>query len=295
MNETKVPRLSRWPFLIGDLLLLGVAGTILYYSGSPIAPLNAAICVLAVLAGAGLAIIPFTKEHTASVKLAESESLATTVDQIKELSALANQIQESTGKWQDIEDQANRCVNTAQEMSERMSKEAKDFQEFMTKLNDQEKAHLKLEVDKWRRTESEWIQVLTTILDHVYAFNRAAMRSGQPQLIDKAGNFQRACRDTARRVGLVPFVPQTGDLFDASSHQTNDHDEDSGEVPGGTRITEVTGVGYTYQGKLLRRALVKIDGAEGTEQAASAAPEESEAGRHEGQYQSTQESSTAAG
>lgn len=295
MNETKVPRLSRWPFLIGDLLLLGVAVTIFQSAANPITPLNAASCVFAVLAGAGLTIIPFVKEHNASVRLAESESLATTVDQIKGLNTLANQIQESTGKWQDIEDQANRCLNTAQEMSERMSKEVKDFQEFMEKLNDQEKAHLRLEVDKWRRTEGEWIHVLTNILDHIFALNRAAMRSGQPELIEQVGNFQRACRDTARRIGLVPFAPQTGDMFDPDSHQITGQREDSEEVPRGTRITEVTGAGYTYQGKLLRRALVKTGPTSGENQISTTAATETDGSPHEHQHQSSPESSAPAG
>jgi len=63
--------------------------------------------------------------------------------------------------------------------------------------------HLELETAKLRRAEGDWLQVTVRILDHVFALYVAAARSGQPRLAEQIAAFQNACRDAARRVGLV--------------------------------------------------------------------------------------------
>jgi hypothetical protein len=73
-------------------------------------------------------------------------------------------------------------VTADNEIAERMTAEAKGFAEFMQKANDSEKAHLRLEVDKLRRAEAEWLQIMTHVFDHVYALYAAAAKSGQPNL-----------------------------------------------------------------------------------------------------------------
>ena len=69
-----------------------------------------------------------------------------------------------------------------------MTGEVRQFTEFMQKMNDSEKAALRLEVEKLRRGEGEWLQVLVRILDHVFALHAAAVRSGEP----KVGRADRA-------------------------------------------------------------------------------------------------------
>ena len=66
-------------------------------------------------------------------------------------------------------------------------------------------------MDKLRKMEGDWLKVAVQILDHVFALFRAAERSGQPALIEQLGQFQNACRDAARRIGLVPFAPGAGE------------------------------------------------------------------------------------
>src|SRR5207245_9616273 len=93
-------------------------------------------------------------------------------------------------------------VGTARQIAERMASEAKAFSDFMQKASDAEKGHLRLEVEKLRRSEGEWLQVLVLTLDHVYALLLAGRRSGQQNIIQQLTTFQHACRDVARKVGL---------------------------------------------------------------------------------------------
>jgi molecular chaperone GrpE (heat shock protein) len=74
-------------------------------------------------------------------------------------------------------------------------------------------------------------------------------------LIEQLGNFQTACRDVARRIGLVPFTPAVNDRFDSKCHESSD----SQAMPvTDARVRDTIATGFTYQGKLLRPALVSL-------------------------------------
>jgi molecular chaperone GrpE (heat shock protein) len=126
----------------------------------------------------------------------------------------------------------------------------------MKKMNDSEKAALRLEVEKLRRGEGEWLQMLVRILDHVFALHSAALRSNQPKSVaDQIGQFQNACRGTVRRIGLVSFVGEPNEPFDPERHQLGDAKQKPFD---GAVIAETLGAGYTFQGKLLRPAVVRL-------------------------------------
>jgi hypothetical protein len=111
-------------------------------------------------------------------------------------------------------------------------------------------------MNKLRRMEGDWIKVLVQMLDHTYALTRAAERSGQPNVIAQLTQYQNACRDLARRMGIAPFVPLLGEAFDPRAHQLPDANITPDET---ARIADVLATGFTYQGQLLRRSLVLLE------------------------------------
>jgi molecular chaperone GrpE (heat shock protein) len=255
MRDRIEPQLSKWAFFLGDLLLVGVAGLFYWKSNIPLGAWEGGLIVLSVAGGAFLAILPFVLEYRMASKLAEAEALAEVVGQIKNLESIAERITGATGRWQSVQEVADRVAGTSKAIAERMSAEAKAFTEFMQRANDTEKATLRLEVDKLRRSEGDWVHVLVRMLDHVYALHVGAMRSGQPNLIAQLDQFQHACRDAARRIGLTPFAANPADPFDAERHQLLD----TKQAPtAGAKIAETIATGYTFQGRLLRPALVRL-------------------------------------
>ena len=56
-----------------------------------------------------------------------------------------------------------------------VAKAVLDHDEFLAKANDSEKGFLRLEVDKLKRAEGEWLQTLVRILDHVNALHQGAL------------------------------------------------------------------------------------------------------------------------
>ena len=273
MSDAIAPKLPKWPFFVGDGLLLGTAYFIGYQSKFALGHWEMGFVVLCVVAGALLGIAPFLLEYAALVKVAEAGALSTVVSELKNLEGLANQISGATGKWQDAQDQADKTARGAREIADRMTGEVQAFTEFMKRANDSERANLRLEVEKLKRGEGEWLQVLVRMLDHVYALHQGASRSGQPKLAEQVGNFQMACRDSARRVGLTPFTADQGEPFDAQRHQLV---EAGAKAPADAVVAETIATGYTFQGRLMRPALVRLRDGEATVAAVTteAAPEQ---------------------
>jgi molecular chaperone GrpE (heat shock protein) len=255
MRDLIVPKLHKWPFLLGDALLLGLAGFLCLQGGRPMSLGEMLACVFCVAAGAGLGVLPFLSEYRASVRLAESEKLASTVAQIQKLEQVAGQISGATGQWQTVQESADKTAKIAKGIADGMAAEVKGFNDFLRQANDTERAALRLEADKARRVEGEWLQVLVRVLDHVFALNQAALRSGQTPLIEQLGGFQNACRDAARRVGLAPFAATPDEVFDALRHQVMEGDPKLAE---GGIVDETIAAGYTFQGRLVRPALVRL-------------------------------------
>ena len=273
MRDSIAPKVARWPFFLGDALLLSLAGFINFQTKSPMGKWEIFAYVLCVALGAGFSILPFLLEYRAAAKLAEADALASVVAQIQNLERIGAQISNATAQWQTVQEQADKTSLAAKEIAERISAEARGFTEFMQRMNDNEKAALRLEAEKFRRIEAEWLQVLVRMLDHIYALHQAALRSRQPSLIDQLGQFQNVCRDTARRVGLSPFVAAPAEAFDGERHQLLD--ADAKPEPGAT-VEETLATGYTFQGKLLRPAVVRLRNANGSScsHADDAAPED---------------------
>lgn len=260
MSDRPATRLARWqsllPFLIGAAMLDYFAWWVVEKSDHPI---NIWIGVLALVAVAGAAwcsVYPFVTDAETGAKLEELDKLQSAAHQIQNLEKVANQVTIATSQWQNVQEHNTKAIESAKQVSEEMTQEALRFADFMKKASDSEKATLRLEVDKLKRTEADWLQVVVRVLDHVYALNRAGKHTGQQNLIEQLAHFQNACRDATRRIGLVAFAPAAGDTFEPGQHQTADGRKD---VPDDAKIFETVATGYTFHGQMLRPALVLLD------------------------------------
>ena len=135
-----------------------------------------------------------------------------------------------------------------------MTTEARNFGEVLSKMNETERNHLRLEVEKLRRAEGDWLGITVRMLDHVHALHQAGVRSGQRNVIEQLTHFQNACRETARRIGIVPVVPEPGILFDANAHQLLD-----GTKPdAAASVADILAPGFTFQGQVIRLPVVSL-------------------------------------
>jgi len=253
-NQTEI-RLPKWPFFLGDAVLLGLAYFIYLHVKLPLGRWEAGFFVFIGSSGAALATLPYLLEYRTAVRMVETGAMVSTISQIQNLEQLARQIATATAQWQGVQEHSGGAVKAAGEIAKRMAEEKTEFVEFLKKSNDVERNNLRLEVEKMRRSEGEWIQIVVRLLDHTYALYQAAVRSGQANVVEQLAQFQNSCREVARRMGLVPFAPAVDEPFDPQWH----HSTDSQAVSmADAKVRDTIATGYTYQGQMIRPALVSL-------------------------------------
>ncbi len=270
MSDTPVPKIKKLPFFLGDAFLLAAAGAVVQFGSRPLGLWEAVVCTGSVGFGAWLSVLPFLEEYRGSLKLAESGNLVDSLAQINQVESVAAQIAAATGQWQGIHEHTGKAIQTGKELFDRMQAETKEFRAFLEKSNDVERSRLRLEVEKLRRAEGDWLQILVRLLDNTFVLFQAAVRSKQAPLIEQIGQFQNVSREIARRVGLVPLTPKPGDAFDPGLHEPAGGN--AKPVEGGL-VGEVVATGYTFQGQLIRKPLVAVVAP--VEETVAAPPEES--------------------
>jgi molecular chaperone GrpE (heat shock protein) len=255
MSEVSVPTVPKWPFLLGDVLLLGVAGGLAWqtHTGAvPYTPFTVTGIVGSVAVGAWLLCRPFLREHEAAVQAGERTDLSGTLAQIRQLEGVGQMVTAAAAQIQASGLSLAQVEKTAQSLTGRIAEERTQFTQFLQNFNDQEKQTLRLETEKLRRGEKDVLLVLVHVLDHTYALFQAGARSGQPGLTQQLAQFRGACLEAVRRIGLVAQETAPGTAFDPEQHQT----PDGQEAAPGSPIAGTFACGYTFQGALLRRVIV---------------------------------------
>jgi hypothetical protein len=190
MRETLQIHVPKWPFFLADATCLGAAYFI-YTQGKDLLTHweITAVCIC-VGAGALLGVIPFIMQYRALLKLIETTALEDATAKIQKMELVAAQISGATNHWQAAQEQADKTAANAKEVADRMVAEVREFGQFMEKISEGEKATLRLELEKLRRGENDWVNVLVHTLDHTFALFRGAERSGQSNVIGQVGSFQ---------------------------------------------------------------------------------------------------------
>ncbi len=282
MNEVSEWKIPKWPFLLANAVLIIIAAILACRPAHAITQTEIIIATASVALGALLGCLPFILDYRATGKLIEVHAVGEVSEKIQDLKRVAAQVSTATDQWARVQEttkgHTEKTVTAAAEIAERMTTEIREFNEFQVKLNDTEKGALRLEVEKLRRTEGEWLQVVARILDHIFALHTAATRSGQPELAEQIGSFQNACRDAARRVGVTPFNAAPEEKFDAQKHRAHGVEN----PPADAVVAETLAPGLTFQSRLIRPALVRLHtanapAAEPATEAVATAPEKSEA------------------
>lgn len=269
MLERTPPPVPKWPFFLADAVLLATAVFIYRESRLPLGHWELAACGACLALGAAVSLLPFLLDYRAANKALEADALGAVADKIQHLDRVAAQIAQATRDWENVQLQAEKIAGEARAITDRITAEAREFTQCMERMNDTEKATLRLEAEKLRRAEADWLQVLVHVLDHVHALLAAAARANQPRVLEQLTRFQHACHDAARRVGVVPFLPAPGEPFDPQRHQPADPDA---PPPDGAVIGEVLAAGFTWQGRLVRPALVRLSAAAPSETAPPQTP-----------------------
>lgn len=260
MSQDETPRLSIWIFLLSDLAFLGLAGWLTHTGPRPLDTLYVLAVLTCVACGAFCAFVPFLRMYEAKIRLLEAKGLASTVSTVRDLTSLTEQVTTARAVWESANQEVEKSIQSAQEVYNRMAEETKAFHQFMADSQNAEVRNLRVEVEKLRKADQTWLELCVHMLDHVYAISSAAEKSDNSAVAQQHVQFRGAMYDIVRRVGLVPFNADEGEAFDERKHQLRDPNQkpDPGMV-----VAESHATGYTFQGQLLRRALVGVKPGDG--------------------------------
>ncbi len=253
-SDSRFPDLPLWPFAVLDVLFLGLAFLMFKNTSRPLGAVEAAEIIICVVGAAICFALPFLRRNASATALAQAEAVAGAVNEIKKLESVGQQINHATSQWQGVQEHATKTVDAAREVADSMAAEAKSFVEFLKKANETEKTHLRTEVEKLRRAEGQWLEVFVRVMDNIYALNQAAIQSGKANLINQIGQFHNNCRESARRIGLVPVVAESGAAFDAKAQDLFEGEK----AVANSKVGQTVACGYTFQGQIVRKPVVML-------------------------------------
>ena len=262
MSESSVPLAAKWPFLLGDLCLLGAAAGVawLAHLGRIDWSLGlAALLTVAVAVGAWILVTPFLRDQEAALRLQEQENLADTLRQVQQLEKAASSIASGTAQLQSGQQSLDRA-QTAAALAQQLTTDRKTFVEAQQRTHDQERQNLRLEVDKLRRSEEECMRVVCHLLDHNFAVYQAGLRSPQPGVAHQLSQYRAACLDAVRRLGIVAHEANPGEPFNPEFHQTLDGQP----APAASLIQSTLACGYSIRGTPVRPIIVALQPASDT-------------------------------
>ena len=139
MSDREAPKLNKLPFIVGDVLLVGLAAMLVYFAAKPIDLFHAGLAAACTALGAWMSMHAFLVEYQARVQFAEAGALTSAMEQLGSLEKLAGQIAMATSQWQTVQDHSSQTAKSAREIVDRMETEARAFTEFLGRANDTEK------------------------------------------------------------------------------------------------------------------------------------------------------------
>ncbi len=259
MNEVTNWKVPKWPFFLGNALLLIFAyGFILR---APHAIHHWEIAAACVALGAVINLIPFYLDYRAMERALELSTLGAVGEKIQNLEKLAEQINSATNQWaltqKSLQTEDGKTAAAAKAFADQMAAMTRQFSELTQKIESQEKAVAPPEVEEPQTGEAEWLQLLMRVLDQVSTLHTAAVRTGDANFIEPVTSFQKACHDIVQSAGLVPFSAETDEPFNAEWYQVAGMNS---EPPKNAIIAETISTGYTLEGQVLRPAIVRLRG-----------------------------------
>ena len=167
MLPADTPKLPKWPFLVGDAALLGLAWLIGDQSRNPFAGTPLISIVVCVLCGAILGAIPFLTDYARKQDEALDERQRALEALSRTVAASAEQISIAANGLHEIADLAQRNLKAADQLPARLQEKISAIKiqaeppREARETRDHEKEELKKEVARLRTADGERLQAAT--------------------------------------------------------------------------------------------------------------------------------------
>lgn len=152
------PKLPKWPFLLGDALLLGTAWMIAHQSRDAFAggPLIAVTTCVAL--GALLGVIPFLSDYARKQDEALDDRQRSLESLSRTVAASSEQISIAAGGLHEITEIAHRNLKAAEQLPHKLQEKIAEFKAELENANSEEREELEKELATLRAGESERLE-----------------------------------------------------------------------------------------------------------------------------------------
>jgi hypothetical protein len=159
MNLTdEAPKLTPWPFIVGDAVLLGLAAAIANQSAAPLTGAPLIAIILCVGLGAVLACIPFLLNYTRRQDLALAERQSEIAALARTTADSAEQIGIVAQGLQSITDATQRALKPLDHLPQKLQEKINEFKAQLNEVNINENEALAQEVNTLRTSEIERLE-----------------------------------------------------------------------------------------------------------------------------------------
>jgi hypothetical protein len=158
MLPADTPKLPKWPFLLGDAALLGLAWLIASQSRSPFAGTPFIAIVSCVALGALLAVVPFLTDYARKQDEALDERQRALDALSRTVAASAEQISIAASGLHEISELAQRNLRGAEQLPEKLQEKIAGLKNQLASTRDGEREELKKELARLRASEGERLQ-----------------------------------------------------------------------------------------------------------------------------------------
>ncbi|PTY08484.1 hypothetical protein DB347_02565 [Opitutaceae bacterium EW11] len=212
-SPDEAPKLTPWPFLAADVILLGAAYLIGSQHSSPLNGTPLIVVGSLVFAGALVAVLPFLINHTRRQELALAERQQEIAALAQTTSASAEQLSIAVASLHGISESASKAAKLAEQLPVKMQEKVHEFKERLNEVALTENEALSQEVNTLRSAETERIEtVLTTVrkLSSEFARLEAASRKNVTELSEMLTKFTASAQQAAAEATSAVAEIRTG-------------------------------------------------------------------------------------
>ncbi len=166
MNLPHSPRPPKWPYFLGDAILLALAGLIGLLAPTPLSAAALTLIFACVALGSVLGVIPFLLDFAAGQHEAEAALQLKLEAQNTRLHQSAETIASIAGQLKSAHEATARAVHTAETLPYRLQEKIAEFTTQLQARDDEEKAAMLKELEALRDAEG---QRLTAIAEKIQA------------------------------------------------------------------------------------------------------------------------------
>ena len=160
MKFDDAPRLSKLPFILGDIALILLAGFIAARHSDPLSPLPLLVITGCVVIGVAVFMIPYIVNDARDKEDAAASLRHELSEQFKRLIAASEHLQHASVQLKSIEEASTKSVESAERLPFRLQEKIAEFNQQLVDAGNKEKAMIEQELARLRSAEGERLSMV---------------------------------------------------------------------------------------------------------------------------------------